>query len=161
WDCSTENDAILLGASKLAREADSFASVKDLAVYSNRGLAGIDGTNSTAIGIAQATKGVTRALLGDLTVLHDIGGLNLTGIQGLNLQLIVVNDKGGKIFDQLEVRDTTSDTAFQKLFRTPQYFDLEALAKGFGWNYMRVNDEASLRETLSASGCVIIEIPMD
>ena len=161
WDCSTENDAILLGASKLAREADSFASVKDLAVYSNRGLAGIDGTNSTAIGIAQATKGVTRALLGDLTVLHDIGGLNLTGIQGLNLQLIVVNDKGGKIFDQLEVRDTTSDTAFQKLFRTPQHFDLEALAKGFGWNYMRVNDEAALRETLSASGCVIIEILMD
>ena len=160
WDCSTEDDAILLGASKLAREADRFATAKHLAVYSNRGLAGIDGTNSTAIGIAQATKGVTRALLGDLTALHDIGGLNLTGIEGLNLQLIVVNDKGGKIFDQLEVRETTSDKAFQKLFRTPQDFNLEALARGFGWNYMLVNDEAELKESLFASGCVIIEIPM-
>lgn len=161
WAASKEQDAIVLGASKLVREADLYAPRKRVQVFSNRGLAGIDGTTSTALGIAQETTGTTRALIGDLTVLHDIGGLNLTGVAECNLQIIVVNDHGGKIFDQLEVKQSTSDLAFEKLFRTPQQFDLQAISRGFGWDYQRVSDQAGLLAALELPGRTVIEIELD
>jgi 2-succinyl-5-enolpyruvyl-6-hydroxy-3-cyclohexene-1-carboxylate synthase len=104
---SDQNDCIVLGASRLIREADSVAPAKPIAVFSNRGLAGIDGTIATATGIAIANHdffrdhgvesvGMTRALMGDLTALHDAGSLAFDQPDAdLNLQIIVGNDGGG------------------------------------------------------------------
>jgi 2-succinyl-5-enolpyruvyl-6-hydroxy-3-cyclohexene-1-carboxylate synthase len=161
WELSGADDAIVLGASKLVREADRFAPSEDKQVFSNRGLAGIDGTVSTAIGIAQKFTGTTRALIGDLTLIHDVGGLNLSGLGELNLQVIVVNDHGGKIFEQLEVRGGSTPQAFERLFRTPQQFDLQSLAHGFGWNYLRVSSDSELTQAMALGGPWLIEIELD
>jgi 2-succinyl-5-enolpyruvyl-6-hydroxy-3-cyclohexene-1-carboxylate synthase len=73
----------------------------------------------------------------------------------------VVNDHGGKIFEQLEVRSGATPQAFDRLFRTPQQFDLKSLAQGFGWNYLRVSSDAELREALAPAGTWLIEIELD
>ena len=80
WAASWPHDRLVLGASRLIREADDVVPGKKLRVHANRGLAGIDGTVATAIGIALASqageaRGTTRLLLGDLALLHDTNGL--------------------------------------------------------------------------------------
>lgn len=157
WDATETQDSLLLGASKVIRMADGTVSAKQLEVFANRGLAGIDGSISTAIGISLNTVGITRALIGDITLLHDIGSLNISGYQDLKLQLIVYNDAGGQIFSGLEVRDTVDSESFEKLFQTPQQFDLSLIAAGFGWEYVLVDNQKQLQQQL-VSGTKLIEI---
>ena len=155
WDSTTEH-ALLFGASDLIRVAEGCVSGKQLEVFSNRGLAGIDGTVSTAIGIAQSGRKV-RALIGDLTLMHEISGLNLTGLGNLDVQLIVGNDRGGHIFDRLEMRENLSDAWFEKLFTTPQQLDLSAIVSGFGWKYVKAGTSAELDRAMALSGFVVID----
>ena len=153
-------DSIYLGASKMIRIANNVAPAKEVSVYSNRGLAGIDGSNSTAIGISLNTAGVTRAIIGDLTAIHDVGGLNLSSISQPNVQLWVVNDSGGKIFEQLEIRQQIDDEIYSKYFQTPQVFDLALIAKGFGWGYQLIENSHQLDAAIDAPGPVIFEIKL-
>lgn len=155
WD-SVQDQALVFGASDLIRVAEASVSAKELKVFSNRGLAGIDGTISTALGIAQSGLDV-KALIGDLTLMHEISGLNLTGLSSMNVQLIVGNDNGGHIFDRLEMRDHLSANWFEKLFTTPQEMDLGAIVTGFGWQYFKTHDEAELAKALRVSGFVVID----
>src|SRR5690606_811624 len=111
WNASWPHDRLVLGASLLIRELDRVARGRKIQVHSNRGVAGIDGVVSTAFGIAASRKadepGVTRLLLGDLTLMHDIGGLFLNPAEPKPRLLIIVgNDQGGALFDQLEVFQT-------------------------------------------------------
>ncbi|MEI6591239.1 MAG: 2-succinyl-5-enolpyruvyl-6-hydroxy-3-cyclohexene-1-carboxylic-acid synthase, partial [Actinomycetes bacterium] len=77
WGATDSKDSLLLGASRLIRDAENWAPRKEVQVYSNRGLAGIDGTIATAAGISigQNSDATTRVLLGDLAFLHDVGSL--------------------------------------------------------------------------------------
>ncbi len=118
-------------------------------VLANRGLAGIDGTVSTALGAALATgRGHrrTRALLGDLTFLHDVGGL-LRGPDEphADLQLVVVNDDGGAIFAGLEPGALGESSAgarrtFERVFATPHGAHLAPLCAGFRVDHQLVQD---------------------
>lgn len=155
WE-SISDQALLFGASDLIRVAESSVSSKRLKVFSNRGLAGIDGTVSTAIGLAQAGQDV-RALIGDLTLIHEISGLNLTGLQGLNVQLIVGNDNGGHIFDRLEMREHVSADWFETMFTTPQVLDLERVVTGFGWTYIKAESIPQLEAAMQQKGFVVID----
>lgn len=155
WDSITDQ-ALLFGASDLIRVAEGCVSAKELEVYANRGLAGIDGTISTAIGIAQSGKSV-KVLLGDLTLIHELSGLNLTGLADLNIQLVVGNDHGGHIFDRLEMREHVSESWFEKLFTTPQELDLAKIVAGFGWHYVAPKTIAELNQALGLSGPVVID----
>ncbi len=110
WAATWPHDRLVFGASRLIRDADRAVPGRRIPVHANRGLAGIDGTVATALGIAIASQsagdagGVTRALIGDLTLLHDVGSLLIgAGEARPRLQLIVGNDGGGTIFDALEV----------------------------------------------------------
>jgi len=154
WD-GAGSVPLLIGASNLIRVAA--ATVR---AYSNRGLSGIDGTVATAIGIAQAGAGV-RALIGDLTLLHDIGSLNLSGLRNLNVQLIVGNDSGGQIFRKLEVAKTIQADLFKQLFLTPQTVNIEAAASAFGWQYVKPESVAELSEAMKLDGFVIIDYQLD
>jgi 2-succinyl-5-enolpyruvyl-6-hydroxy-3-cyclohexene-1-carboxylate synthase len=132
-------------------------------VLANRGLAGIDGTVSTAVGVALARAarddaGRTRALLGDLTFLHDVGGL-LAGPHEpvADLQLVVVNDDGGSIFATLEhgalaAASPAGAAVFERVFGTPHGADLAALCAGYGVRHRAVDDVAGLRAALAAPG---------
>lgn len=156
WQATESNEQLLFGASQIIREADRALPAKEIAVFANRGLAGIDGTISTAIGLAQNGK-KTRVVLGDLTLLHDASGLNLSGLGKLDIQLIVGNDHGGEIFKKLEVAQLLPQDALERLFLTPQQVDLSALAKAYGWEYVAVESQADLVNVLKRSGQLLID----
>ena len=104
-------------------------------VVGNRGLAGIDGTVSTAIGIALGRDGASRtiAYLGDLTLLHDTNGLLIGPLEPQpDLTVVVVNDDGGGIFTLLEPGDPERAADFERVFGTPTGSDLAALCAAHG-----------------------------
>jgi len=161
WQAIEPGDQLVLGASRMIREADRWAPAKNIAVYSNRGLAGIDGTVSTATGIALATRSRTRVVLGDLTLLHDVGALAIDPKDGpLDLQLIVANDHGGSIFEKLEPAKILSHDNFERVFRTPQLVYFEPLAKAFDWQYAKVTNVRELEGALQIRGRVLIEVEL-
>ncbi|MFM6966099.1 MAG: thiamine pyrophosphate-binding protein, partial [Rhodoluna sp.] len=160
WQVTEGGDQLILGASRLIREADRWAPAKPLRVFSNRGLAGIDGTVATAAGIALiANEGTTRVLLGDLTLLHDAGSLaiDITEVEP-NLQVIVGNDGGGSVFSSLEMAQTLDEESFARLFKTPQTVDFWHLAQAYGWGYSRVENLGQLDEALAKTGRQLIDV---
>jgi 2-succinyl-5-enolpyruvyl-6-hydroxy-3-cyclohexene-1-carboxylate synthase len=165
WRSTWPHDRLVLGASRLIRVADQFVPGKKIVVHANRGLAGIDGTISTAIGIAlgSETDGTTRVLLGDLAALHDVGGMLLgVGETRPRIQVIVGNDGGGTIFDTLEVAATAPQDALDRVLLTPQLVSFESLAAAYGWTYLRATNRGELDQALTASaGPTLIEVPLD
>ena len=155
WEATWPHDRLVLGASRMVRVADAIVPGKNIPVFSNRGLSGIDGTISTARGIALAASstGVTRVLLGDLALLHDVGSLLVEPgvVDSSRVHLIVANDGGGTIFDELEVSQFASMEDRDRVLLTPHDVSLEALAAAYGWAYRRVNHLGDLAEALSAS----------
>jgi 2-succinyl-5-enolpyruvyl-6-hydroxy-3-cyclohexene-1-carboxylate synthase len=167
WEATTEEN-LVVGASRLIREADTWAPAKIAAVYANRGLAGIDGTISTAMGIAQATGRMTRVLVGDLTALHDASSLAanishdvLPAMQRPDMQIIIGNDGGGSIFAGLEPAKLLAKEQFERLFATPQDVNFADLAKAYNWDYRLIKDEAALRRALDMSGRWIFEVRLE
>lgn len=159
WEATGPEDILYFGASELIRVADKSVEPKVLRVYANRGLAGIDGSVSTAIGLAQSGSRV-RAVIGDLTLLHDVGGLNRSGLQELDCQLIVGNDHGGKIFSHLEMADFLDAEDFEKLFTTPQQVDIAALASAYGWKHIRHRALGLEKVLAETTGFAIIEVEL-
>lgn len=160
WNATNGADQLLLGASRLIREADAWAPAKMLNVYSNRGLAGIDGSVATATGLALIEReGTTRALIGDLTLFHDASSLAVDPADGdLNIQIVVGNDAGGSIFSGLEMAESLEAKTFERLFTTPQQVDIWHLAQAYGWNYIRVENNAELETALQTTGRVVIDV---
>ena len=168
WRASWPHDRLVFGSSRIVRVADELLGGKKVAVHSNRGLAGIDGTIATATGIALASQvddrpGVTRLLLGDLAFLHDMGALMLPpGEHEPRLQVLVGNDGGGTIFDGLEVASVAGDDAMTRVQYTPHTARLEQLALAFGWEYHRCTTRVALDQVLTAptGGRQLIEVPL-
>ncbi|MCJ1686626.1 2-succinyl-5-enolpyruvyl-6-hydroxy-3-cyclohexene-1-carboxylic-acid synthase [Rathayibacter sp. VKM Ac-2927] len=171
WRVTWPHDRLLFGASRLIRVADGSLPGKRITVHSNRGLAGIDGTVSTALGIAVASQsadagsgGATRVVLGDLTLLHEAGGLLLApGERRPRVQLVVVNDGGGTIFDGLEVATSSAPDAFDRVQFTPQTVDIASLATAYGWSHRLVATRGELEQALTSpgEGPGIVEIALE
>ena len=164
WRMTWPHDRLVLGASRLIREADRVVPGKKIRVHANRGLAGIDGTIGTGVGIGLALEGagVTRVLLGDLAALHDAGSLLFgAGEPRPRMQVIVGNDEGGTLFDSLEVAATASPEAFERVLLTPQRVNLEQLAAAYGWVYKKVTNRGELDEALTPTeATTLIEVPL-
>jgi 2-succinyl-5-enolpyruvyl-6-hydroxy-3-cyclohexene-1-carboxylate synthase len=151
------------------RVADQVLGGKKVPVHSNRGLAGIDGTVATATGIALASQiegrpGVTRVLLGDLALLHDVGALLLPPSEAEpRIQVIVGNDHGGTIFDGLEVAAVAGPEAMDRVLLTPHAVRFEHLALAYGWEYRRVTTRSALDQVLTSpvGGRQLIEVPLE
>lgn len=134
-----------------------------LTVVANRGLAGIDGCVSTAVGMA-LTVGSAYALVGDLTFLHDTNALLIgPGEPRPNLTIVVVNDAGGGIFRLLEPGTDALAEPFGRLFGTPTGTDFAALCRAHGVPYARVDTPAELARLVAAppDGLRVIEVPID
>jgi 2-succinyl-5-enolpyruvyl-6-hydroxy-3-cyclohexene-1-carboxylate synthase len=167
WRATWPHDRLVLGASRLIREVDRVVPGKKISVHANRGLAGIDGTISTALGIALASQaeagneGVTRVLLGDLAIFHDVGALMFgVGEPRPRIQVIVGNDGGGTIFDGLEVAGQAGDS-FNRVLLTQQNASIEALAVAYGWRYISAATRGELDQALSAHPePTIVEVPL-
>jgi 2-succinyl-5-enolpyruvyl-6-hydroxy-3-cyclohexene-1-carboxylate synthase len=184
WAATWPHDRLVFGASRLIRDADRAVAGRRITAHANRGLAGIDGTVATSLGIAIASQtpapgeeqatdgaapanssraGVTRALIGDLTLLHDVGSMLLgDGEPRPRIQLIVGNDGGGTIFDALEVAGTAPREAFDRVQFTPQRADFAALAAAYGWTYARATTRGELDEALTRriEGPQLVEVPL-
>ncbi len=171
WEATWPHDRLVLGASRMVRVVDEVVGPKNITVYSNRGLSGIDGTVSFARGVAGAAAnagvtGVTRVLLGDLALLHDAGSLmREPGIPDEGrVQVFVANDGGGTIFDSLEVKDSAPADHFDRAFYTPHGVDLSSLAAAYGWSYQAVTTMGELTEALASNESYLlvdISLPRD
>ena len=167
WASTWPHDRLVLAASRLIRVADALVPGKAIRVHANRGLAGIDGTVSTATGIALAAAragpaaGTTRVLMGDLALLHDAGALLVPLPQSLRVHVFVGNDGGGTIFDDLEVAQSAHPDDFATVMRTPHRADLAALAAAGGWAYRRATTRAELGDALTApEPLLLVEVPL-
>jgi 2-succinyl-5-enolpyruvyl-6-hydroxy-3-cyclohexene-1-carboxylate synthase len=112
-------------------------------VYANRGLSGIDGELSTAIGLALALGEPALAVLGDLTFLHDLNALAIpVGEPRPDLRVVVLDDNGGSIFAQLEYGRPEFDAVRARLFTTPTGVDIAAVVAAIGIPVARATAES-------------------
>jgi 2-succinyl-5-enolpyruvyl-6-hydroxy-3-cyclohexene-1-carboxylate synthase len=139
-DALRPGDQLVLGASNPVRDAALVGlRTEGVQVRSNRGVAGIDGTVSTAIGAALAHEAAhgpaarTVALIGDLTFVHDSSGLliGLTEPTPRQLTIVVSNDNGGGIFELLEQGDPRFSDVSSRVFGTPHDVDVGALCRAY------------------------------
>ncbi|MDR0775235.1 MAG: 2-succinyl-5-enolpyruvyl-6-hydroxy-3-cyclohexene-1-carboxylic-acid synthase [Azonexus sp.] len=153
-----EGMPLFVGNSLAVRDLDraSGSADKHLPIYANRGVSGIDGNLSTALGIAAVTGRVV-ALVGDLTCQHDIGGLALAA--GRDAVIVVVNNGGGGIFELLPQRALPE---FERGWKMPQDIDFSHAAQTFGITFLRVDSPEELHAVLTrafaAGGPHLIEL---
>lgn len=161
-----ESGLLFVGSSNPVRDLDLVAPAYDVGgrrlVIASRGLAGIDGSISTAIGAAIGRPHTSRALalLGDVTFVHDSNGLLIgPGEQRPDLVIVVVNDDGGSIFASLEQGAPAYAAAYEKLFGTPHGTDIGALCQAHGVPHWKVTTRAELDTALNnpMGGIEVIE----
>ena len=151
---------LFLGSSNPVRDVDLVARPRaDLVVHANRGGAGIDGSLSTAVGLALA-GGPGFALVGDLTFLHDLNALLIgPGEQRPDLTIVVLNDDGGGIFSLLEQGGPEHAASFERVFGTPHGMDLAALCAGYRVPHTLAGTAGQFRAALaSPAGIKVVEI---
>ena len=147
--------ALVLGSSMTIRRLDRLAPPANgcaPAPIANRGLAGIDGTLATALGVALAQdRGAgVRVVVGDLTFLHDAMSLGRgCGEAEPDLQVIVIDDAGGAIFSTLEYPAVTEPQVFDRYFTAPQGADIAALARALGARVHQPRTMTELRDVLA------------
>ncbi|WP_091447122.1 2-succinyl-5-enolpyruvyl-6-hydroxy-3-cyclohexene-1-carboxylic-acid synthase [Geodermatophilus poikilotrophus] len=154
---------LVLGSSTPVRDVDRLAVPRpELTVLANRGVAGIDGTVSTAVGAARVHGDRAFALLGDLTFLHDLQGLLVgEGEPRPDLTLVVPDNDGGGIFAQLEPGQPRYEAGYRRVFGTPHGRDLVAVAEALGWPAERVSSSADLRDAVAAGGPRVVVVRTD
>ncbi len=154
---------LVLGSSNPVRDVALAAVPRPgLRMASNRGVAGIDGTVSTAVGAALTHDGPSFALLGDLTLLHDTTGLVIGPDEPRpDLTLVVLNDGGGGIFSLLEQGGPEHAAAFERVFGTPHRVDLAALCAAMGLPHVRVGVGGLGAALTPARGMRMVEVCAD
>lgn len=156
-----EDGQILVANSMTIRDFDYFwfSGESKAVLYGNRGVNGIDGTISTALGLA-ANGRPTYLVTGDLSLFHDLNGLAVAKTHNLNLTIILHNNDGGGIFEYLPQKGTKH---FDYLFSTSQGLDYSGAAKLYGCSYTKIFNPDELGSVLAKidqeSGVHIIEIP--
>ncbi|MFZ1411428.1 MAG: thiamine pyrophosphate-dependent enzyme, partial [Micropruina sp.] len=163
---SQADGLVVLGNSNAIRDADlAPIAQRPPAVYANRGLSGIDGLVSTAIGVALGGAGRPATLLcGDLTFLHDANGLAAgLGERRPDLRIVVADDNGGSIFATLEYGAPEFAKSFERVFATPSGVDLVALARAYGLPARRVSDAGEVTAALARpiSGVDVLVVGLD
>ena len=157
----SDNAQVLIANSMSIRDFDYFwfSGESKAVLYGNRGVNGIDGTISTALGLA-ANGRPTYLVTGDLSLFHDLNGLAVAKTHNLNLTIILHNNDGGGIFEYLPQKGTKH---FDYLFSTSQGLDYSGAAKLYGCGYTKISSPNELSFVLAKigqeSGVHIIEIP--
>lgn len=158
--------ALFLGSSSVARDlGHGVARVRDaVEVVTSRGLAGIDGCVSTAVGLALSRSGPTVAVLGDLTFLHDANGLLVGPDEPRpDLTIVVVDDDGGSIFTTLEYGGDELAGPLRRLFTTPTGTDIEVLCAAHGVPATTATSAEQLSALVArpSEGIRVVRVPVD
>jgi len=150
--------ALFVSSSRPIRDLEGFAQPRaGVHTYANRGLAGIDGNISTALGVAYGHT-ATIAVLGDLSFLHDLTGL--INKEAINCRFIVINNDGGGIFSTLPQRGVTG---FETVFGTPHGLSPAAIAQAMGIDAKQISSikelEAEIKAPISGISVVVCDVP--
>jgi len=150
--------ALFVSSSRPIRDLEGFAHPRGgVYTYANRGLAGIDGNISTALGVAYGHK-ATIAVLGDLSFLHDLPGL--VNKESINCRFIVINNDGGGIFSTLPQRGVKG---FETVFGTPHGLNPAAIAQAMGVDAKEIRSlkelEAEIKAPISGVSVVVCDVP--
>lgn len=156
---------VMISNSLPIRDADFFVSSnqKQISVFCNRGASGIDGINSTALGIAKVSKEPTILITGDLAFYHDLNGLHNSTKFNIPLTIILINNNGGGIFESLPI------SRFEKIciqnFVTPLNLDFAKFVEAYGGEFtiIKTFDEykMKLNSILRSKKLSVIEIKTD
>ena len=145
-------EQLFVANSNAIRLVDRLSGISKVAfsVFGNRGVNGIDGILSTVAGLAMQTKERTYLLAGDLTLFHDMNGLQLLKAYHLPVTIILLNNNAGGIFSFLSQRSLTADD-FDPLFATPLDLDFAQVAKTYELAYQKVESEADFEQAIATS----------
>ncbi|MAJ59990.1 MAG: 2-succinyl-5-enolpyruvyl-6-hydroxy-3-cyclohexene-1-carboxylic-acid synthase [bacterium TMED88] len=167
---SLRDDCTLFVSSSMPiRDVDAVLPVRrePLRILANRGANGIDGVTSTALGAALGDCGPVVLLIGDLALLHDLGGLLSARNHAAPLLIVVLNNDGGGIFSFLPIAEQATRLPFEELFRTPHGLTLRRAADLFELPFEQVDREDRLEDVVRAwlesglKGPRIVEVPID
>jgi 2-succinyl-5-enolpyruvyl-6-hydroxy-3-cyclohexene-1-carboxylate synthase len=171
-DALEPSDLFWLGASNPVRDVSLTGFLPNgVRALSNRGVAGIDGNISAAVGAAVASPDRTVvALVGDLTFAHDSSALQTGVLEQVpdNLIIVVSNDAGGGIFELLEqghpvYKSAPFGNTFERIYGTPQNVDFAALCGAYGISHLTVETDelgTALRAARRAERPVVLEVPV-
>ncbi|ANH60503.1 2-succinyl-5-enolpyruvyl-6-hydroxy-3-cyclohexene-1-carboxylic-acid synthase [Dokdonia donghaensis] len=134
-----DNSVLQLGNSSTVRYAQLFDVNKTLEVYCNRGTSGIDGSTSTAIGSAMASKKLTTLITGELSFFYDSNALWNQYIPN-DFKIIVINNSGGGIFRILPNKDKNTDN-FDEFFETTHHLEASKLCEMYNFKYLKATNE--------------------
>ena len=159
---------LVLGNSLPIREVDAYApsSKRRIRVLSQRGANGIDGLISGAAGAASLSQEATVLLLGDVSFMHDLGGLAVAREAQGPFVIVVIDNGGGRIFEQLPIfGQLQAQPAANQFWLTPPRAELVHAAELFGYRYAQIDDDASIAEALRRAaaepGVSIVHIVVD
>ena len=158
--------SLVVASSMPVRDVETFFPSRadaGLRVLSNRGANGIDGTVSTAFGVAAATDGPCVLLTGDVSLAYDVGGLLAARRNDVALIIVLLDNDGGGIFNFLAVAREGRD--FERHIATPHGLDFAHAAALYGCDHRRVQDAGQLRRAVEAAiagrATTLIEVTTD
>jgi len=156
-------EVLLLSSSMPVRDVEWFAEQCPSAVYSNRGVNGIDGVVSTGVGIALGSGRRVTILIGDIAFLHDSNALINLGERGVEVRIVVVDNRGGGIFSFLDQAKVLDRAPFERFYGTPHSSNLEALAHAHQVNAHTSTQRAQFAELLAGmvTGVLVVETNRD
>lgn len=159
-------DSVLyVGNSMAVRDLDTFfmRTDKQITLLANRGVSGIEGLISSALGAAATTTKRVTLLIGDLAFYHDLNGLLIGKQYELDLTILLMNNNGGGIFSFLP--QANEPKYFEKLFGTPLHIDFKHAITMYQGTYRLVDDVVQLKKELQESyqrnGTTVIEVRTD
>ncbi len=156
---------VMISNSLPIRDVDFFASAnnKQINIFTNRGASGIDGINSTAVGIARASNNPTFLLTGDLAFYHDLNGIYNSIKFKVPLTVVLINNDGGGIFHSLPISDYPE--IFAENFLTPMELNFAKLVQAYGGQFRKIRSWEEFRKKLGRSAGInkltVLEIRTD
>jgi 2-succinyl-5-enolpyruvyl-6-hydroxy-3-cyclohexene-1-carboxylate synthase len=159
-----EASVLSLGNSLPVRHADAFvrARKRGVSVLSQRGASGIDGIVSAAAGAVTATGRPTALIVGDVSALHDLGGFAAASSIDVPLVVVILNNDGGRIFEQLPLSGLNIGEERLRFWTTPHGRRFAGIADLFPLRYEEPGSTEHLQravtEALTRPGCTILEV---
>jgi len=146
-DAMPDPSTLFASNSMPVRDVDRFArpDERSITVLANRGVSGIDGVTSTALGAASATDDPLVAIVGDLAFYHDMNGLLAAGRCEVDATIVLVNNDGGGIFHALPIEQF--EPPFTEAFKTPHGLSFDPTEALYDLEFTRVDDLSALTET--------------
>ncbi len=161
-----DSATLVVGSSMPVRDVETFAEPRSgVRIIANRGVNGIDGFASTTLGVAAAADGPVVGLTGDLSFLHDSGGLLGAADRDLDATFVVVDNNGGGIFSFLPYAGRVTPEQFERVLATPPAVDLADVARAYGLAVVEIEKASALRpgldQALTGRGVRVLRVRTD